>query len=270
MKTSYLWSAALTALCATIGPMSGADSTTAQVVPEVKGTAGAKPLYVANRAPLEPSPFVKLPIGSIEPRRWLRHQLELERDGMIGRLKEISPWLNFEKSAWGNPRGEGERGWEEMPYWLKGYGDLGYVLKDEKVIAEARKWIEAAISSQREDGWFGPRALLTSLDAKPGQPGTKPDLWPNMVMLNILQSYHEYSGDPRVLEVMKRYFQWQDKLPASAFGEGYWPKIRAAAGERVWRRLLAEDSRGRQHRKHPLALQPDGRSLAAAAREENL
>src|SRR5882672_8267565 len=87
------------------------------VLSEVKGAADSKPLYSANRAPLEPSPFIKLPIGSIEPGGWLRHQLELERDGMIGHLKEISPWLNFEKSAWGNPRGEGERGWEELPYW---------------------------------------------------------------------------------------------------------------------------------------------------------
>lgn len=213
----------MTVLCCT----AASDHTEARVLREAKAAPDAKHLYTANRAPLEASPLVKLPIGSIEPRGWLRHQLELERDGMVGRLKEISPWLNFEKSAWGNPRGEGERGWEEMPYWLKGYGDLGYVLKDEKIIAEAKKWIEAAMSSQREDGWFGPRALLTSLDARPDRPGTKVDLWPNMVMLNILQSYHEYSGDKRVLDLMTRYFKWQDRLPASAFGEGYWPKIRA-------------------------------------------
>ncbi|MBE0542293.1 MAG: glycoside hydrolase family 127 protein [Verrucomicrobia bacterium] len=176
--------------------------------------------YLANRAPLAPSPFVKLPIGSITPHGWLRHQLELERDGMIGRLNEISPWLNFERSAWANKEGKGERGWEEMPYWLKGYGDLGYVLGDEKIIAEARKWIEAAMASQREDGWFGPRELLTSLNGKP-------DLWPHMVMLNILQSYYEFSGDPRVLEVMTRYMRWENTLPATAFGEGYWPKLRA-------------------------------------------
>ena len=182
--------------------------------------------YVANRAPLTPSPFVKLPIGSITPRGWLRHQLELEKNGMIGRLKEVSPWLNFEKSAWGNKEGRGERGWEELPYWLKGYGDLGYVLRDDAVIAAARKWIESAMGSQREDGWFGPRELLTSLDAKPGQPG-KPDLWPHMVMLNILQSYYEFSGDTRVLDVMTRYLKWENALPPSAFGEGYWPKIRA-------------------------------------------
>ena len=106
-----------------------------------------------------------------------------------------------------------------MPYWLKGYGDLGYVLKDDAMIAETKKWIEAAMASQREDGWFGPRELLTSLNGKP-------DLWPHMVMLNVLQSWWEYSGDPRVLEVMTRYLKWENQLPVSAFGEGYWPKLR--------------------------------------------
>jgi len=196
-----------------------AEQADVRVVREVKGTVAAG-LYVANKAPLVPSPFMKLPIGSIEPGGWVRQQLEIERDGMIGRLAEISPWLNFAKSAWGNTNGQGERGWEELPYWLKGYGDLGYVLNDPAIIAHAGKWIESALGSQREDGWFGPRALLTSLNGKP-------DLWPNMVMLNIFQTYHEHSGDPRVIDVMTRYFKWEDQLPATAFGEGYWPKIRA-------------------------------------------
>ncbi|HPP53559.1 MAG TPA: glycoside hydrolase family 127 protein, partial [Thermoguttaceae bacterium] len=164
------------------------------------------PFYVSNRPPLAPSPLIKLPIGSITPMGWLRQMLLLERNGMTGRLKEISPWLRFEESAWANKEGQGKHGWEEMPYWLKGFGDLGYVLEDQEVIAEARKWIEAAMASQREDGWFGPRGLLTALDGKP-------DLWPHMVMLNVLQSYYEYSGDRRVLDVITRYFQWQNRLP---------------------------------------------------------
>ena len=157
----------------------GAISVT--VVQTVKGEANAQPHYVANRAPLVPSAFIKLPIGSITPKGWLRHQLDLEKNGMIGRLKEISPWLKFETSAWASKEGKGERGWEEMPYWLKGYGDLGYVLKDDAIIAEARRWIEAVLVSQRADGWFGPRDLLAGLKGKP-------DLWPHMVILNILQS----------------------------------------------------------------------------------
>jgi hypothetical protein len=175
--------------------------------------------YVGNRSPLAPSPFYKLPIGSIAPRGWLLHQLELERDGMTGHLEQISPWLDFAKSSWADPKGRGDYGWEEMPYWLKGYGDLGYVLKDAAITAEAKKWIEAVLATQREDGWFGPRELLTSLDGKP-------DLWPHMLMLNVLQSYYEATGDPRVIILMSRYFKWENTLPASAFGEGYWPKLR--------------------------------------------
>ena len=188
--------------------------------PAAAAATSARPLYTFNREPLAQTRFAKLPIGSIVPRGWLRHQLDIQKQGMTGNLKEISPWLRFEASAWANKEGRGERGWEEMPYWLKGFGDLGYVLGDEKIIAEAKRWIEAALSSQREDGWFGPRDLLTALEGKP-------DLWPNMVMLNVLQSWHEYSGDPRVPGLMAKYFRWQDQLPPEAFGVGYWPKLRA-------------------------------------------
>jgi hypothetical protein len=177
-------------------------------------------LYLGNRPPLESSPFYKLPIGSIIPRGWLRRQLEMERDGMTGHLEQISPWLNFTNNAWTDPQGRGQNGWEEMPYWLKGYGDLGYVLHDQAVTSEAEKWIKAIMASQREDGWFGPRDLLKNLSGKP-------DLWPHMPILNALQSYYETTGDPRVIAVFSRYFKWENSLPQSAFGEGYWPKVRA-------------------------------------------
>src|SRR5436190_18138229 len=176
--------------------------------------------YVSNRAPLLPSAFIKLPIGSITPKGWLRHQLELERDGMVGHLAELSQWCKYEGNAWVEPEGKGHSGWEELPYWLKGYGDLAYVLKDEKIIAETKKWIEAVFKTQREDGYFGPRSSLTSLDGKP-------DMWPNMLMLNVMQSYYEFSGDKRVLDFMTKYFKWQQSVPEKDFMAGYWPKMRA-------------------------------------------
>jgi hypothetical protein len=201
-------------------------------------TSGANSFYVGNRAPLAPSPLVKLPIGRITPKGWLRSMLELETRGMTGRLAEISPWLKFESNAWANKEGKGHSGWEELPYWLKGYGDLGYVLKDGAIVGEARKWIDAVLNSQTEDGWFGPRELQTNLAKKARDAGEKPldgqknpvgtpDMWPHMVMLNALQSYYEYSGDPRVLPFMTRYFKWQIGRPDSDFAAGYWPKIRA-------------------------------------------
>jgi hypothetical protein len=188
------------------------------------------PLYASNREPLRPSPLVKLPIGSITPKGWLRNMLEIESQGMSGRLAEISPWLKFDSNSWSDKQGKGHSGWEELPYWLKGYGDLGYVLKDETIIAHARKWIEAALASQTEDGWFGPRDLQTNLGEKPidgvQSSGGKPDMWAHMLMLNVLQSYYEQSGDPRVLPFMTRYFKWQQGRPASDFAAGYWPKLR--------------------------------------------
>src|ERR1043166_1639130 len=179
----------------------------------------AQAFYIGNRAPLSPSPFMKLPIGSIRPKGWLRHQLELEAAGMTGHLPEISKWCKFEGNAWAAADGQGENGWEELPYWLKGFGDLGYVLKDERIINEVRKWIDAVLASQEPDGWFGPRSLKTSLQGKP-------DLWPHMVMLNVLQSFYEYSSDPRVLPFMLKYHQWLNSQPGQNFGNGYWPKIR--------------------------------------------
>jgi DUF1680 family protein len=183
------------------------------------GLSSADPLYAVNREPLLPSPFIKLPIGSITLKGWLRHQLELEAQGMTGHLQEISKWCKFEDNAWADAQGQGNNGWEELPYWLKGYGDLGYVLKDEAVIKSARKWINAVLASQEADGWFGPRGLKTGLK------GT-PDLWPHMVMCNVLQSFYEATGDDRVLPFLTQYFKWMNTLPKENLGAGYWPKVR--------------------------------------------
>jgi hypothetical protein len=188
-------------------------------VAERAPATGKNDYYIGNRPPLVITPFIKLPIGAITPKGWLHHQLELEAQGMTGRLPEISKWCKFEGNAWASPDGQGHSGWEELPYWLKGYGDLGYVLNDKKIIQEARKWIDAVLASQEPDGWFGPRSLKTSLDGKP-------DLWPHMVMLNVLQSFYEYSDDKRVIPFMVKYHKWLNTQPDENFGNGYWPKIR--------------------------------------------
>ncbi len=198
--------------------MAASEKTEVQVV-EAPPTAAASPFYTGNRSPLEPSPFLKLPIGNITPRGWLRHQLELEADGMTGHLEEISKWCNFAESAWASRDGQGKWGWEELPYWLKGYGDLGYVLKDDKITKNARKWIDAVLAGQRPDGYFGPEANKTGLEGKP-------DLWPHMVMCNVLESFYEDTGDARVLPFLTGYFKWLNTQPGENFGAGYWPKIR--------------------------------------------
>ncbi len=138
-------------------------------------------------------------------------QLQLMRDGFTGRLAEISRFLG-DDSGWITMKGQG---WEEMPYWLKGYGDLGYLLKDAAIRKETERWLGQAFKSQARDGYFGP------VDNRNG-----PDLWPNMVMLAAMQSFFEATGDRRVLSLMSRYFQFEFHLPAEELLPGSWQKLR--------------------------------------------
>ena len=175
-------------------------------------------LYPANRAPLVPSPLIKLPIGAITPKGWLRHQLELERDGMTGHLAEISRYCKFEGNAWADSQGHGHSGWEDLPYWLRGYGDLGYVLKDQSIISAARRWLEAVLASQESDGWFGPRDnKIGEAPYFPKQRKPAPDMWPNMLILQAMESWYENTGDSRILPFMTRYFRWQLNCPKRQF-----------------------------------------------------
>ena len=83
-----------------------------------------------NRLPLLPQHFIKLPVGSIQPEGWLKEYLIRQRDGLTGHLNEISAWLEKNNNAWLTT--QGYHGWEEVPYWLKGYGNLAYNPKRQK------------------------------------------------------------------------------------------------------------------------------------------
>jgi hypothetical protein len=172
---------------------------------------GRNRYYVGNRDPLLRSPLLKLPIGAIEPKGWLLSQLQLMRDGFTGRLKEMSGFLSS-GSGWLTLKA---KGWEEMPYWLKGFGDLGYLLRDAALIAEAKGWIEETLGSQQPDGYFGPPDNKKNLD-----------LWPNMLMLFVLQSYYEATADPRILPFMANYFRYELGLPPENLLPGNWQKLR--------------------------------------------
>jgi len=180
--------------------------------------AGVNAFYITNLAPLLPQHLVKLPVGSIKPGGWLLKNLELQREGLTGHLSEISAWLTKKNNAWLNKDGMGDWGWEEMPYWLKGYANMGYVLNDKKMIDEAMVWINGTLNSQRDNGDFGPFVIRKTTG--------KRDLWAHMLMLFVLQSYYEYSNDPRVISHMTNYFKWQLTIPENDFLTDYWENSR--------------------------------------------
>lgn len=149
----------------------------------------ALPHYVASSRPLAPTPFLPLPVGAIQPRGWLLGQLKLQAWAITGHLDEIWPDVG-PSSGWLG--GDGES-WERGPYYLDGLVPLAYILRDDYLIARARRWIEWSLGSQRADGGFGPAA--------------RPDWWSRMPMLKALAQHHEATGDERVIELMSRYFR---------------------------------------------------------------
>ena len=194
------------------------------------GGSAENRFYQGNRTPLAASPFIKLPVGAIRPEGWLRTQLELEAEGFSGRLSEISQFCRYEGNGWVTP-GSGDRGWEEAPYWLKGFTDLGYVLGDERIKAEALKWLNAVLANQQKDGYFGTRKnLAVKRGDQPEMHTDKPDevidLWPNMIMLYPLRTLYEATGDKRVIPFMLKYFEWQRTIPQPRFLPASWQKYR--------------------------------------------
>ena len=179
--------------------------------------------YTSNRLPLQPLSLIKLPIGSIRPSGWVLKYLELQRDGLTGQLGGISAWLDKQNNAWYSGNGKGDHGWEEVPYWLKGYGDLGYILWDTAIISETRRWLDKVFESQTPDGYFGPRVVENEHQDNKGQ---TPDLWPNMLMLWCMQSFYDYTHDPRVIPFMTRYFKWQLTVPDNQLLKLYWENSR--------------------------------------------
>ena len=128
--------------------------------------------------------------NEIKPEGWLKRQLRIQADSLSGNLHKV--WKDVRDSAW---IGGTEEGWERVPYWLDGFIPLAYLLEDEVLIADARKYIDAIIGAQEEDGWICP--------CKPEERASY-DTWAVQLITKVLTVYYECSGDERIPEVIYR------------------------------------------------------------------
>ena len=163
---------------------------------------------VRNRAPLFPSAFYSLPLGQIRPAGWLRRQLEIQANGLTGHLDET--WTDVgPNSGWLGGTGES---WERGPYYLDGLIPLAWLLDDARLKAKAQKYIDWILTHQAPTGMIGP--------------ASNDDWWPRIVALKALTQYQEFTGDPRVIPLMDRYFRYQiaelPKRPLRDWGKFRW------------------------------------------------
>ncbi len=175
--------------------------------------------YCQNRAPLQPRPYLELPIGAIRPQGWLYKQLVIMKNGSTGHLDSLYSQVMGKRNGWLG--GDGDV-WERGPYWLDGLVPLAYILNDKELKAKVQPWIEWSIKNQEPDGYFGPKPQKEKPVPEPGLQRDRPqDWWPKMVMLKVLQQYYSATGDQRVINLMTRYFHYQlEELPKTPLN--YW------------------------------------------------
>lgn len=124
----------------------------------------------------------------IKPAGWLRRQLEIQAEGLSGNLHKM--WPDIRDSAW---IGGNREGWERVPYWLDGFVPLAYLLENEDMIATVRKYIDAILAQQQDDGWICPtdnRKLY--------------DTWAVQLICKTLTVYYNCSGDERIPSAVYR------------------------------------------------------------------
>lgn len=151
--------------------------------------------------------------SQIKPEGWMRDQLRIQAEGLSGNLHKM--WRDVRDSSW---IGGGAEGWERVPYWLDGFVPLAYLLEDEQMIAVAKKYIDAIIGFQQDDGWICPCEAEKRAEY---------DHWALILITKTLTVYYECSGDERIPKVVYRILKnFYDLLKSGEIKLFNWGKFR--------------------------------------------
>ncbi|MBP3571465.1 MAG: glycoside hydrolase family 127 protein, partial [Clostridia bacterium] len=156
-------------------------------------------VLVTTKGAVDNVKFSPLPLGQVQAASWLRNQLLLQAENVTKQFESLSPDCKSEgdnRSGWLGGSGES---WERGTYYTRGLIASAYVLNDDDMKKQARKWIDWTLESQVESGAFGPFA----------NDPEKLDYWPLMPMLMALELYYDATGDERVIPFLQNYFAWE-------------------------------------------------------------
>ena len=149
----------------------------------------------------------------LKPSGWLKRQLEIQAAGLAGNLDRV--WPDVRDSMW---IGGGCEGWERVPYWLGGFIPLAFLLEDADMIARAKRYVDAILAGQKDDGWICPNGET---------PREKYDTWAIELLSKVLFEWYDCSGDERIPGAVKKMlFNWYEGLKSGRFVLFAWAKSR--------------------------------------------
>lgn len=103
---------------------------------------------------MAPFKYDAFPLGSIKASGWLHDQLRLAADGLPGHLFNFYRYV--EQSTWLGGTYEYSELNEAAPYWFNYIVPLAYILDDDRLKTQAKKFLDYTLDHQAEDGWLGP------------------------------------------------------------------------------------------------------------------
>lgn len=112
------------------------------------------PLRVIINVSLVVQPIYQpLTLGSIQPRGWLKEQLNLEATGLAGDMFEFYRFVN--NSKWIGGKSEYSVLNEASPYWFNGLVPLAFGLNDTRIKGQVKHYLDYVLDHQQSDGWLG-------------------------------------------------------------------------------------------------------------------
>lgn len=170
--------------------------------------------YPNNRAPLQQTRYVKLPLGVVRPSGWLLDQLTLQARGLTSHLDEV--WNIVEESAWKGDVGKNvtpeccTARW--VPRWLEGLTVLTGVLGDDQLKAISKPYMEYALRVENP-------ASIT------------PSVWAWCHLGRFLPEYYTLSNDPKAIKAARTLLDYADSVRG--------PEHKSAADPRALGMLLS-------------------------------
>ena len=133
------------------------------------------------------------PLTAIHPQGWMRSWLERQRDGLTGHLDETGG--PFNKPFWGKMPPYSGKWWpyEQCGYWIDAMLRCGILLNDDFLKGRALERIRYVLENPDKDGFLGPQEL-------------RAERWPHAVFFRSLMAYSDLSGDPAILNALRRHY----------------------------------------------------------------
>jgi len=140
--------------------------------------------YIVNRPPLKPTAFVHLPLGAIKARGWLKDQLRAQADGLTGYIFSAVPMRAHNGNA---------------PYYHEGIVALAYTLRDERIVALAKRIVDHRLSI--------PPTLAIRLDDPQDYQDWSFLTFPGASIMRYMVEYQEATGDERIIPWMLKCYR---------------------------------------------------------------